>query len=457
MEGTELLVEELGRRARLINKGNRTDRQGFLNSIDDEDTARITYLTAIRELTASDATSDNAHSYTFLTSQAATILEQITSDGKTPEINIDSEIAWKFQDAIEEDLNRATEARRRRAEVLKDSIYDPEHPWGENEFHDMAMPHEKIVIDLAAESSLLSADQVFEAFYMNTKTDTRGDRIEMYHAPALAVFVIGGQNFVLVDTRQAYGPDGLSSKTGNNYYKGGNDKGQFALLQIMDTEEDALYGRAIRARSFSFGGQYDANVQKIYDYSSPAQQGAFTIAPEVGTFEYDKENNRVIIQPMEQQIDTTARSGSAEILPKNEIDKAPEEIREKIKQWQAAVKSVEADTAALRERIQRDIEEVKARAGLSQDQIDTQVIRLEAQLAKGPLRSWTYNGHRGDKWGREQSYHVTVDSEGNIWGDYLPVSRPDEVGITGKPNPPGRYRIRKNPLLDMPALGSGAQ
>jgi hypothetical protein len=120
--------------------------------------------------------------------------------------------------------------------------------------------------------------------------------------------------------------------------------------------------------------------------------------------------------------------------------------QEKIDEWSAAVESVHSDTAALRERLETGLRtDVESGRVQALGDAEKRVAQIDATVAKGPARSWTYNGYRGDKWHRSQTYYATVDEQGNIWGEFEEGRH--EIGITGKPVSPGKHIIHHNPTL----------
>jgi len=137
---------------------------------------------------------------------------------------------------------------------------------------------------------------------------------------------------------------------------------------------------------------------------------------------------------------------SPEEVARRMVDEKSQHEQEEIDAWQSAVESVNSDTAVLRERLEARLkEDVESGRVESLEEAEKRLAQIDAEVAKGPARSWTYNGHRGDKWHRSQTYYVTVDENGNVWGEF--EAGKHEIGITGKPVSPGKHVIHKNPSL----------
>lgn len=446
MDGTEELVDELGRRARLIDRKTRSDREGYLNSLDDDEAARIVYLNAIRQLANSRVSnSDKAHNYTFLTEKAFEVLKMSFSEGGAISIDRDSPLALKVTETIEADQRETTAAQHKRAEVLRGTVFGSESARSGAVYH-AAIPGQKVEIDLADVKPLLTKEQTYLAFFYDNQTDTNSARTEGYLQSTIALIDIDGIKYALIDTRKPNGfmGNGRSTKTGNVYSKGERESGQFKLLQLLKGPEDPRCGQKVLEADYSFGGEYDRDIQPIYDFTTTIEGGRFKEAAKTGvTIEFDSYTNQLVIQAPDKKVGIMAIKEQARVLPKQPQDTESIEKRLEVKKWEKAVREVLKDTAKLREQLERRLEDSINIGRMTQDDIERGRAEIDKVVARGPARSYTYNGFRGDKWHRSQAYYVTVDNDGNIWGDFEPGR--SEIGITGQPVSPGRHIVRRNP------------
>lgn len=129
-----------------------------------------------------------------------------------------------------------------------------------------------------------------------------------------------------------------------------------------------------------------------------------------------------------------------------ELDAETQRQQAEVQKWEDAVQSVHTDTATLRTRLEDSLRRsVESGVVKTREDAKRQLADIDARVARGPARSWIYNGFAGDKWCRKQTYYVTVDDDGNIWGEFVEARY--DAAITGQPLAPGKHIVHRKPTL----------
>lgn len=272
-EGTGKMVDELGRRARLISD-SQPGTFGFLHEIRDNNSARVKYLEAVGSLVASSpASSETGHRFVFFTDQAFTILERVLSRHAVF-LDAASPVYSAITNIIELDHLATEEAKHRRSVVLKETILDPEFSNATVETA-MVEPGQQITMDIDFLNPLLTREQVYQAFYHSKSTggNSSSSVIEGYSMPAIATLEVNGKQYLLVDARGRSFNGGHSSKTGNFSTTGWrDDENPLRLLQITG-EADSLYGERVLEDSVPLYGEGDWRTFSLRDLTQIDEHG----------------------------------------------------------------------------------------------------------------------------------------------------------------------------------------
>lgn len=330
LDGTEEQVDELGRRARLINRG--TQERGFLKSLASDEENRVSYLESVDSTIAViEANSGNAHSFTFFTKQALDILKTAFRQGIKFDLRQSSSLVTDIEEIVQADVEQNKAAQSKRAEVLRGSILDSEvHP--EGLAYRSAIPGQKVEIDLDAKPPLLTPEQTFEAFYYDGQTDSGSARTEGYRQSTLAIIEIGGKRHALIDARfydSFLGPrrrekgsmgSGRTTKTGNHYYKGERDDSQFKLLEISNDPVDQRYGVRVSERGFVFEPGHN-NYNVISGLHAEDKQGFAADENVIVTLDFDEAANKLTIMSTYRKVGVIAPSAAVSTAPWTPYDR----------------------------------------------------------------------------------------------------------------------------------------
>lgn len=155
---------------------------------------------------------------------------------------------------------------------------------------------------------------------------------------------------------------------------------------------------------------------------------------------------------IQERLGSMGINGAALLLPGQvaveQMDTEAQRRQDKIDEWSAAVESIRADTATLRESLEAGLREAVSSGRITTlADAERHIADIDARVARGPERSRTYNGYDGDKWHRAQTYYATVDEQGNVWGDFEEVPPRLYAGVTGRPLSPGKHIVHRNPTL----------
>lgn len=432
LDGTEEAMDVLGRRAKLITHAPRNS--SYLSWLASDEENRVTYLKTLRdEISIYEATSNNAHNFTFLTKQALSILKQGLASGADIEITGESPLLSKLHELIAADQQRTAEIETRRVETLKNTILNPE--WEKDGVsYGVAIPGQKVEIDLSAITPLLTAEQTRAAFFTSSRTDSGSVKNQQYNVPTIAIVDFDKNRYAITEaSADRYGRNGSTSS-----------KRVFNLLRIVEGQYDPRNGVEVKQRQFGFGGEYDKDIQVLFDPRQSGKKGHLGEVDAQITIEYDAETNKLIIQSTHMKAGVLASKDGVKTVAWQPEDAVNLEKRREIRDWQKEVKTVERETEMIRVRLEQNLADKIASGQLSGTEIQSSRSRIEEIVSRGVQRSYTYNGYRGDKWHRAQTYYVTVDEGGNVWGDFERGRL--ESGITGRPVAPGKHIIRRNPM-----------
>lgn len=274
--GLEKDLDELGRRARLVGGQEKRDVTSgtFIDSLRDPLGARVTYLENIKHMIDTSIPRDDvAHKFSFFAEQLFSILEQSIAD-KNVMLDASNASMQMLEHLLKTDREQGDDAVKRRAEILRGTLMDPECANDVAQEHHLAVS-DTVSIDLNA-TPLLNPNQTYEAFYERGRTDSLGlsSRERGYGQSTVAVLTVEGRGYALIDTREAGGFIGsyLISKTGNHYSKGEDKARPPVMLLQLSGKIDPMYGESVTQWAYNFSRPFDAKTQKVMDTSEPPTQ-----------------------------------------------------------------------------------------------------------------------------------------------------------------------------------------
>lgn len=434
LDGTEVAVDELGRRAKLITNAPRNS--SYLDRLASDEENRVAYLTAVHdELSGYSATSHNAHGFTFFTKQAVAILEQGLAGGTPIELSEDSPVINMMHSLIAADQQQTAAIEARRIMTLENTIFNPE--WSRDAVsYVAAIPGQKVVIDLNTITPLLSSEQTGAAFFTVERTDSDSIANQRYTTPTIAIVEFNKTRYAITEASIYH-----YSRTDST-----SIKREFSLLRIIDGVKDPRYGLEVEASTFGFGSIYDTRIQVLFDPRKSGKTGYLGEIDAPITLEYDDETKTLVIHSSYMKAGVIASKDAVKAVAWQAEDTFSLEQRREIRDWQKEVIAVEKEIGAVRARLEENVADQIADGLATAAHLERSRSLIEEIVSRGAARSHTYNGYRGDKWHRAQTYYVTVDEAGNVWGEFEQVR--SESGITGRPIAPGKRIIRHNPTRD---------
>lgn len=428
--GQERAIDELGRRARLVTNAPLVEK-GYLHSFGTDQENFTRYFEGVKgAIYGRRINGESAHNFTFFTNQAFSILHACFSSGQGLALPSDNKLLSMLETVIMRDQDKTAAILAERKRTLAGTLLDPES--SAETSHAVALPGQNVVINLQDMTPLLRKDQTRAAFQGNPIRSGRYEESLSWSVPVIAFLTIGGKRYALTDS-------GTQSQVTGRY----KDVRTFTLMQLTGEPEDLRRGQHVTRREYTFGDTYGEPMPAIFDSAKAGDKGHPADIGAKVTMHYSERDQTLTLRTDYVGVGVTTAPGEVTVKSWQADDREPLDFQRKLIKWQNAVLSVERQTARLRENLERNIVRDGDPVKVAQHQ-----AKIDEIVARGPERSWTYNGSRGDKWGRSQAYHVTVDGEGNIWGEYLPVNNPHEIGITGKPHRPGKYIIHANPRLN---------
>lgn len=430
LDGSETAVDELGRQSKRIT--NAPSNGGYLDRLASDEENRVAYLMAVQqELSMHSATANNAHNFTSLTNQSLAILKQGLARGTSIELVGESPAISKLDELLAADQQKTAELAASRSKTLESTIFNPN--WKRNNVsYEVAIPGQKVEIDLSINTPLLTPEQTQAAFYTEGHTDSGSIQNHRYYTPTIAIVDFNRTRYAVTEAS--------APRSGHSDY---TSKREFYFLRIAEGQEDPRYGLRTQQSSFGFGGRLDKDIQVLYDPSKSGKKGYLNEIDAPITLEYDEEADRLIIVSPYMKAGVLASKDAVKAVAWQPEDKASLEQRREIRNWQKEVKAVSKETEALRARLEEQLDHQITSARVTGADIQRHRGKIEDIILRGPERSYTYNGYRGDKWHRSQTYFATVDADGNVWGEFERVRT--EIGITGQPVAPGKHIIRRNP------------
>lgn len=454
--GTEAMVDELGRIARLFTTAPRNGRDGYLNALEDEDSARVTYLEAIKELIEPyhvqssndlDRRHGNDHGRTFalLAQQSLEILRTAFEEG-TLILDAESELVARLAITIDRDQQVTDSIHKERAVALENTVLNEKWERQGIEFRTI-IPGTKAEIQLGVGAPLLTGEQTYHAFYT---ADGHGN-VNGFKYPTVAALQINGKMYAIVDARNVteHTYSHSSSKSGQsnaNNLRNRRPEPTFYMLAVIDGSEQARYGIKVKSVDLSFGGYRTNGIAEVRDLTDKTEEDYWKKALTGVTIEYDPYADKLIIMKKEGSFDITGQKEAIKAPQMQPRDRADLATRRKWRDWEDTKNSVTSSIEKLRKRLEQELAKAQESQEMTQDQIDREQARIESIVNRGMHNSWTYNGTRGDTWGRSQSYYLTVDDEGTIWADYEKVNiRHGDEFLTGKPAAPGKRPYLRKP------------